>query len=375
MTRRGAKHLARLRVHLALLAGILAIAAVAAWLLLPASEENVTWAHTTGSHFDAVDVYEDMICAITLPDKKIKCWGLVHLSDLAVGDHSKYESLHAGGTLSCGLRDSAPYLHCFGSFRGTVDKGPDNWQTNTTRLWDVSLEREHTCWIDRDDTTDANDRKLNCKDTGGYLETGEWKIVPDDFATNYKFSAVTTGEFHTCALVYDSNRATATQENEGQVVCFGDPLSASSASPPASMRFKAIDSADAHTCGILSDSNHSRPGLQDEDEIYCWGLSHDKRLEAPRDIAFKEVNTGTFFSCGIVKDADPSTTMTGDALEENEDEIRCWGNNSFGQSDPPPGRYKSISASRGQTADFTYHSGRRWQLRMRNHYRLGPGYR
>ena len=327
--------------------------------MLPASEDNATWAHTTGSHFDAVDVYEDMICAVTLPDKKIKCWGLVHLSGLAVGDYSNYESLHAGGTLSCGLRDSEPYLHCFGSFRGTVDTGPDNWQTDTTRLWDVSLEREHTCWIDRDDANSANDRKLKCKDTRGYLVTAPWKVVPGDFATKYKFSAVTTGEFHTCGLVYDSDNTTAAQENEGQVVCFGDPLSYASKSPPASMRFKAIDSADAHTCGILADSNHSRAGLQDEDEIYCWGLSHDKRLEAPRDIKFKEVSTGAFFSCGIVNDGKPSTTKPEGELEENEDEIRCWGNNTFGQSAPPPGRYKSISASHGLTNEFTELNGRR----------------
>ena len=360
MTRRGAKHLARLRVHLALLAGILAIAAVTAWLLLPASEENVTWAHTTGSHFSAVDVREETICAITLPDKRLQCWGLIHNSTLPIRNHSNYESLHMGGKFHCALRDSAPYVHCWDSFFGRAEQGPDNWQdvTNPIRLWDVSVEREHTCWIDRDDTTDTNDRKLKCKDTDGYyLQTGPWKIVPAAI-TDYKFSQVTTGEFHTCGLVYDRDRSSATQEDEGLVTCFGDPLSASSASPPASMRFKTIDGADAHTCGILKDSNHSRPGLQDEDEIYCWGLSHDKRLEAPRDIAFKEVSTGNFFSCGIVKDGKPSTTKPEGELEENEDEVRCWGNNTFGQSDPPPGRYKSISASHGLTNEFTEHVGR-----------------
>ena len=401
MTRRGAKHLARLRVHLALLAGILTIAAVTAWLLLPASEDNTTWADHNDHTYTHVAVSQDTICGITTDQggtltKKLSCWGNDWTDwPSPMEGHGHYDSLRVGPNFACAFRD-APHedygilqeipnatMQCWGEDGKTeppcwrIDLGSDfrcvdeddNPLTEPRNYWDASPNIRHGCWIERHDDDPDKDRRVGCihyadvqpKVPTPPEATDKGWIVPDK-VKNYKFSFVVTGNStgvtspgrnghfaganHSCGMVLDSDRTTAGNQHEGVVECWGDGLAA--VSPPSTMAFKAIEGGWEHNCGIIKDANIKTADVnENEDTVHCWGTRTDNKLEVPGNTTFKEVSAGRTFSCGIVKDSD----TTNSTADDDVDTIKCWGNNDFGQLDPAIGKYKSISASGALFAD------------------------
>lgn len=132
-----------------------------------------------------------------------------------------------------------------------------------------------------------------------------------------RFTAITSGHLHTCAL-----RA------NGTVVCWGSG-EYGQPTPPHDEKFIAVSSGAAHVCALRVDGSAA-----------CWGgrpetngpiLGHPQPLgPPPQDEKFTAISSGDSHACALRTD--------GSAV--------CWGANWAGQSAVPPGeKFAAITAS------------------------------
>ncbi len=117
-----------------------------------------------------------------------------------------------------------------------------------------------------------------------------------------KFGQVSLGDNHACAIRTDAT-----------LVCWGDDRSGETSPPSGS--FTQVTSGQEASCALRTDQN-----------FLCWGRV---RVTPPAG-TYSAVSIGAFSGCGI---------RTGTAT------LACWGLNNHGQSSPPPGAFKQISAS------------------------------
>ena len=110
-----------------------------------------------------------------------------------------------------------------------------------------------------------------------------------------RFTSISVGFFHTCAVNEDGAAACWGNDEHGQ------------ASPPDGERFGAVSSGALHTCGLRLDNS-----------IACWGNDVDGQASHPENGSFTSVSSGERHTCAIRDD--------GEAV--------CWGNDDYGQSFP-----------------------------------------
>ena len=79
--------------------------------------------------------------------------------------------------------------------------------------------------------------------------------------------------------------------------------------------FKAIGAGYYHTCAIRAD-----------DTVTCWGSNHTASARRPRHLQSDQ--RGGYHTCGIRTDGT----------------VACWGYNDFGDTSPPSGTFKAVSA-------------------------------
>jgi len=115
------------------------------------------------------------------------------------------------------------------------------------------------------------------------------------------------GGSHSCMV-----RADAT------IACWGNIEHGQAEAPNG--RFKAVSAGAGHSCALRTD-----------DTVVCWGYNGDADRYTGATVAppgtFKTVATGRNFSCGLRPDRT----------------VECWGDNRYGQSDPPSGRFTSVT--------------------------------
>ena len=125
-----------------------------------------------------------------------------------------------------------------------------------------------------------------------------------DSVAGPRYSAVSAGDFHTCALRIDAT-----------VACWGSHDGSTRRSPPVG-KFTQVSAGHAHTCGLRADGT-----------VACWGANYAGQASAPAGM-FTQVSVGGDHSCGLRADGT----------------VACWGSNSAGQPSPPAGRFTQVSA-------------------------------
>ncbi len=73
-------------------------------------------------------------------------------------------------------------------------------------------------------------------------------------------------------------------------------------------------------------------GVRADGTLACWGDNDFGQADPPPG-AFQSVSAGNFLTCGVRTDGT----------------LACWGDNDFGQADPPPGMFQSVSAGHDHT--------------------------
>ena len=334
MARRVATHLARARLQFALLAGLLAIAAVAAFITLAnSSAPTAAQQQPTYTRYKAVDTGQLYSCAIKEVDGKIDCWGNVPFNDNPSQPGSfpsptdgGYVKLSVESRHGCAIKTNGT-AKCWGEVFDL--NSADYFDTANKKYRAIDIHYDHACGVVRDDSTPANDGQMICKfgiffnPPATPIDTYGKAVVPPD----YQFKDVTTGRNHTCGLVRDNNTANGTpDEGIDTVTCWGSP----SESPSGT--FKSINDSYDATCGIRTD-----------DTVECWGnVPSGKNISKHK---FKSIGGGLGFVCGVVSD---SNTDTPD-IKDDEDRIICWGADHTGQSTPPVATYKNFDSTYGHS--------------------------
>lgn len=287
-------------------------------------------------------------CAATLSGAGF-CWGVNHDGRIGnatqttiinapaqVGEpgsaslgHS-YRSLSVSRNHTCGIT-FGDRVYCWGYGRdgqvgdgGTseVVKSPVEVAGNL-RFSEMSAGGLHTCAITLGGGTMC--WGVNLRGELGDGTTSD-RLVPTAIAGGLAFTRVSSGYEHTCALTV-----------AGEAYCWGDNTygqlgtgdNTSSTVPVAvdgGLTFESISAGMHHTCGVIGVP--TAPGASPVGgDIYCWGRNGSGQLGtgntvtsnapvmATGGLSFRSVSAGDLASCGIT---------TGNRAY-------CWGNNQYGQ--------------------------------------------
>ena len=154
--------------------------------------------------------------------------------------------------------------------------------------------------------------------------TPEYTVLYENLTTDYTFSSVSAGRWHTCGIL--DGRTTG--QTAGEALCWGfdrhgqstvptDPDSTDPANPDP-LIFQSISTGLVHTCGILASD---APGGADTGKVVCWGetqssedLESDDQGQsvvpmALENVLFRKVASGRWHTCALTADS----------------KIRCWG--------------------------------------------------
>lgn len=243
------------------------------------------------------------------------------------GGTEEWSSLAAGALHSCAVRGDGT-LWCWGrNNRGQLGLGDDDSRNKPTRVGDganwqlVTGGSDHSCGLQRDGTLWCwGHNAFGQLGTGGTTASASPVEIPSGSET-HKWSAVTAGDNHTCAL-----------REEGSLWCWGvnsygrlgngtvesalSPLRIGSAT-----NWTQVSAGSLHTCGVQSDGG-----------VWCWGANYSYELGmngstsdpvlAPTRLSgnatWSEVVAGTGGTCAV-------TSARG---------LSCWGD--VGQSEPDP---------------------------------------
>ena len=209
---------------------------------------------------------------------------------------------------------------------------------------EVSAGEGHTCAI-------REDGSLTC---WGYDFFGQAEVpeLPADF---YDFVQVSSGGYHTCAVVE------CTPPPGGicliaNSLCWGNNNYGQATPPPVTV-FDHVSAGRYHTCGLTSSY-----------DPICWGANDEGQSTPPipTDSRFVQISAGGYHSCGIVQctqimcflptnvkcwglDSSGQATVVGLASHFDQvsagwyhncgvtdtGSVQCWGNDDYGQSTPP----------------------------------------
>ena len=141
------------------------------------------------------------------------------------------------------------------------------------------------------------------------------------------YTAVTAGDFHTCAL-----------EGDNTIVCWGDNGNGQADAPDG--QYTAVTAGYVHTCAVGANNT-----------TVCWGANGNGQADAP-DGQYTAVTAGYVHTCAVGANTDaPDGQYTAVnagsfhtcALRADNTTV-CWGANGNGQADAPDGQYTAVNA-------------------------------
>jgi hypothetical protein len=223
------------------------------------------------------------------------CWGLEDSYTIknaggtilsSVSDGS-YSQISAGGYHTCAI-DGSGAIHCWGDATEITDASqiPNSVGGKTLHYIYVDAGDDHVCAID-------SKFRLHC-----------WgEIIPEILAgiPNTPVTAISVGETNDCAISRSNNR----------VSCWGLNTNGQLA-VPANLEASRLDVGTTHTCAIRKSDSH----------VLCWGTP----AMTPPSAAFKEIESGSNYSCGL----------------SSTNQIQCWGTNTI-VSSTPAGTFTNLS--------------------------------
>jgi alpha-tubulin suppressor-like RCC1 family protein len=231
-------------------------------------------------------------------------------TSIPVGTGSNWSKLSVGGRHLCGLR--AGHLYCWGDNSNrqvgatSAAAQPVPLEVRSDLVWtDVSLGESHSCALAGSD--------MYCWGNSADGQAGVATVVSDVDAPVQvagTWSRLSAGAFHTCAI----NAA-------NELSCWGRNTSGQVALPVgADGPWSAVQAGPAHTCATAGT------------RTYCWGegtkgaLGNGQSSDEPAPQTVSSVQTlvslatGADFSCGAVREPDPSDRF----------QLYCWGANDDG---------------------------------------------
>lgn len=250
--------------------------------------------------------------------KHTRCWG-VHTRNTINIVRERMDQITGGLRFGCGLiSDAQPELitidpdirirdiersnraDCLASLPDGAD--PDSEETSPCDCTSDPDTGEETCPEAELSTTnrtgpsgvdgDGKPSNLVC--------WGQIEPFPAGFTSGQKFSYVTSGEWHSCAIFAE------TEERAGQVICWGgveSRLDLGIRLPTAYQEytFSQVSAGYDHTCGVRADEGY-------RGQVVCWGSnSHGQLIESYEDeelynLRFQAVGAGDDFTCGLTTD-------------------------------------------------------------------------
>ena len=295
--------------------------------------------------FSAISAGDYHVCAIRVADGSPSCWGAGQPTlDLGqasppggdrpqprLPEDGRFIAISAGYFYVCALRpDGAPVCAGRGDFGGG---GPPSDE----RLTAVSVGASHTCGLRRDGSPIcwSNVGQLDSEPNPsiwGAVRGGEPLDV--SWPEGEAFTAVSSGDAHTCALREDGTpicRLTYTFGDDGYDVGLLDP--------PAGETFSSISSGSWYTCGLRADGSP-----------LCWAAFEEDvgelpELGPPEEERFTVISSGGGHACALREDGTAACwTMT----EFADDDVRDA--YDVGQTDPPEGEtFTAISVGSEHT--------------------------
>lgn len=274
----------------------------------------------TGRSTKALVSGDGHVCAI-LDDDRVKCWGANIVGQLGVGDQANR------GTLPGEMGDALPY----------VDLGTGR----TAKA--ISAGLNHTCAL-------LDNNQIKCWGGGGSGQLGIGSSLPTGdqpgemgdalpyvaLGTGRTAKAVTTGSYHTCALL-DNDQVKCWGDNTNGQLGLGDAQSRGASQGEMGDALPSVDLGVGRSAKTISSvlGEHTCAVL-DNDSIKCWGRNDHGQLglgdgqdrgDAPGEMAdsLPPVALGTGRTAKVVAAGNLRTCAQLDSAR-----IKCWGSNDVG---------------------------------------------
>ena len=282
-------------------------------------------------------------------EKKVSCWGVGSNGQLGYGSTGnlaypngvangygygdfEFSKISTGGVHTCAL-DNDSELMCWGN-RGYYRLGDGSNSGTINYPYRINSDSEiyrqplaalsvgglHTCVIRMDSTT-------WCWGYGNYGQIGDGTNYPSgtmpkqvQFENNQSAISISTGHFHSCAILSDYSMQCWGRNEQGQlgIGSFDDKPSPTTVQLPLGRTVLAMSLGNSHTCAILDDFS-----------IRCWGKNDNGQIgdgttddrSSPSSVILSGINNPIQISGGI----DSTCALFDDGS------LQCWGGNGYGQ--------------------------------------------
>ncbi len=240
-----------------------------------------TGPRSVGINFTAVSAGREFTCGLA-DDGTAYCWDQYPGVPIVVSGNVKFRSLSARYRHTCGVgQDGKAYcwgdnsLGQLGRVSGLQSTVPVPVSGDYV-FQSVSVGLSHTCGLTTDGAVycwGANDRdQLGVDSVPGPCDVGagpaavDCSPLPVPVLPDLRFTGVSTGDFHSCAVTTDGTAYCWGQGNTGQL---GDGGSVASIPVPVAggLTFLVVSAGGSHSCGLTT--TH---------DAYCWGSNADLQL-------------------------------------------------------------------------------------------------